>query len=337
MMRQHRVLFFAILLWSLSRRGVWSFTATKTTVSFTRTTAASVSLAQQFATRLRESASSTKDAAEQDDHLMKIAKKLKLQVQDLEEGVFGFGTNDYTFGLEVVRTMVNMQPSIGLEFTEMAAGFDGRGLVLVSGVYGNAAHSEPPIHVGDTLTGVIVGDSWKERTTGLNYDLTVETIGKAKEEAAKQNTNMIALEFNRLVPRARVRVQVESGDNSMPVQIIEGLAGENLRQLLIRKGVKVYDRKTKRFDMPYATGDCGGEGLCGTCLVKVLADENKMLSPMDNLETLITRKRPLNWRASCRAVVGVHNEGGTLRIQTCPQSAYSDEINPGVRSVQIDD
>lgn len=33
--------------------------------------------------------------------------------------------------------------------------------------------------------------------------------------------------------------------------------------------VKVYDPRTKRFDQPYATGNCAGEGTCGTCFVEV--------------------------------------------------------------------
>lgn len=32
---------------------------------------------------------------------------------------------------------------------------------------------------------------------------------------------------------------------------------------------KVYDPKTLRFDQPYATGNCAGEGTCGTCFVEV--------------------------------------------------------------------
>jgi hypothetical protein len=41
----------------------------------------------------------------------------------------------------------------------------------------------------------------------------------------------------------------------------------------------------------------------------------------------------LSWRASCRAVVGVDNKPGTLRIKIHPQSDFEDELNPGVKSV----
>ena len=273
----------------------------------------------------------------QDDLLMDIAKKLRLHVFDLEEGIFGFITNDYKFGIEVVRTVVDIEPSIGLELTEMAAGSDGRGLVLVSGVNGNAAKCQPPIHVGDVVTGVSVGEKWKEKTIEFNYDQTVETIEQAKQEAEKHKSSQIFLELNRVVPRSKIQVQVVSGDTGNIVQTVEGLAGENLRLLLMRQGIKVYDSRTKRFDLPYATGDCGGEGMCGTCLVAVLENENDILTPKDSIEHLITKKRPESWRASCRTVVGVDNKSGTIRIQTCPQSALSDELDPGVRSVEFEE
>ena len=35
------------------------------------------------------------------------------------------------------------------------------------------------------------------------------------------------------------------------LKTIQALTGENLRRLLLRKGMQLYDYKTKRFDMPY--------------------------------------------------------------------------------------
>ena len=40
------------------------------------------------------------------------------------------------------------------------------------------------------------------------------------------------------------------------------LTGSNLRKEMLRQNIPVYDRKTKRFDQPYAVGDCAGEGMC---------------------------------------------------------------------------
>ena len=50
---------------------------------------------------------------------------------------------------------------------------------------------------------------------------------------------------------------------------LEGLAGDNLRSLLMHRHLRLYDDRTVRLDT-LGTGDCGGEGICGTCLVEVL-------------------------------------------------------------------
>ena len=273
-----------------------------------------------------------------DEKLYNIAKRLKLEIFDLDEGIFGFDSRDSLYGLEVVQTEIRLShtdPSLGLVLTEMAGHADGRGLVLVSEVSGHAAQAQPSaIAVGDVLTGVRTSDGRvRERTTGLNYDRTVEAIGAVKQ-AALDGDGIIHLELDRLVKRATINVEVVQPDGS--VVEIPALAGDNLRRLLLRKDIRLYNRQTKRFDMPYATGDCAGEGLCGTCLVAVEGDHrtsNKLLSPKEGAEEMITRGRPLSWRASCRTVVGPDNEGGTLRIRVQPQSEFEDELDPGVRSI----
>ena len=285
---------------------------------------------------LRSSGASTdsEEVETTDAKLYEIARRLKLEVFDLDEGIFGFESKDPVYGLEVIQTEIPVSsenPSLGLVLTEMAGNKDGRGLVLVSEVTGNAEKAQPSrIIVGDVITGVRTSDgSVRERTTGLNYDRTVEAIGDVKD-AALQVDGTLHLELNRLVKRATIQVQVIQPDEK--VTTIQALAGENLRRLLLRKDIRLYNRKTKRFDMPFAEGDCQGEGLCGTCLIAV--DEGSdILSPKGGAEELITRGRPLSWRASCRAVVGPKNEGGTLRVRVQPQSDFEDELNPGVKSV----
>lgn len=158
--------------------------------------------------------------------------------------------------MEVIQTEIPLSsedPSLGLVLTEMAGNEDGRGLVLVSEVYGNAENARScPILVGDIITGVRTSDgSVRERTTGLNYDRMVEAIGDVKGAALKGD-GLLHLELNRLVKRATIQVQVIQPDNNMTT--VQALAGENLRRLLLRKDIRLYNRKTKRFDMPYATG-----------------------------------------------------------------------------------
>ena len=267
-------------------------------------------------------------ATETEEHLMEIAHKLSLQVYDIDDGIYGFDSTDPRYGLEVVKTSVEIDPTLGLELTELASGSDHQGLVLISAVHGNAAAADPKIEIGDTITGVFAGGSYKERTTALDYDLTVDAISEAKK-ASKDGK--ITLQLNRLVKRARVVVEVDDGKN---VHTLEALAGENLRSLLMRKHIKLYDPKTKRFDQPFTTGDCAGEGICGTCLVAV-KEGAESLSPKSDLEKFITQGRPLSWRASCRTIIGADNKEGRIRIDTSPQTGHDDELNPGVKDVSM--
>lgn len=46
--------------------------------------------------------------------------------------------------------------------------------------------------------------------------------------------------------------------------------GTNLRTALNANNLRLYDDRTARFDSPYQTGNCGGEGTCGTCVVAVV-------------------------------------------------------------------
>lgn len=273
-----------------------------------------------------------------DETLYDIAKRLKLEIFDLEEGVFGLESQDSAYALEVIHTSVALDVdtgALGLVLTEMAGNADGRGLVLVSDVTGPAKMADPAaIQVGDVITGVRTTDGRvRERTTGLNYERTMEAMGVVKEAALTGGDGKVYLEIDRLVARSPLSVEVVQADGS--VLTIDALAGENLRRLLLRKSVKIYNRDTKRFDMPYATGDCAGEGLCGTCLVAVQKGA-KLLNAKEGVEELITRGRPLSWRASCRTIVGPNNEGGKLRIRVQPQTDMEDEINPGVRPIKLE-
>jgi len=261
-------------------------------------------------------------ASSVEDVLQSVSSGLKLEVFDLDEGAYGLAATRRECGIEVVNAKVATSPALGLELTEMARGGDGRGLVLVSGVSGNAQAAG--LRVGDALT-FARGGAVERRLTALDYDLTVSALRECVSAS-----DVVTVEANRLVERAPVRVEYELPAPATGSGVVEALAGENLRKLLLRSGLTLYDPKTKRFDQPYATGDCAGEGICGTCLVKVV-DGASSLSPRDPTEELITRGRPRSWRAACRCVVGADNTPATLKIALKPQSAFDDELNPGVK------
>mmetsp|Transcript_15690 Transcript_15690/g.43999 ORF Transcript_15690/g.43999 Transcript_15690/m.43999 type:complete len:195 (-) Transcript_15690:228-812(-) len=168
----------------------------------------------------------------------------------------------------------------------------------------------------DTITTVLA-DNLRERTIGLNYDSTVEAIGRSKHMAVG---NKLTLELTRVVKRAEIMIEVDDGSGN--VHHVRSLAGENLRRVLLRKGYGLYDDATVRFDMPQVRGsNCGGEGCCGTCIVDIRSGR-ELLNEQDQHERSMMRNFPApSWRAACRTIVGADNQSGTLRLRTTPQSA----------------
>jgi 2Fe-2S iron-sulfur cluster binding domain len=100
--------------------------------------------------------------------------------------------------------------------------------------------------------------------------------------------------------------------------------GSNLRVSLQSLDVKVYDERTPRFDAPSQTEDCGGEGICGTCLVQILSG-SELLNPRVRVEdgALKAQLAPENYRWACRVQVAPDpTMSGTLKIKLRPQSAH---------------
>lgn len=227
--------------------------------------------------RKQEAEMTFSDEDRLDVKLHLIASHLRLQVYDPDTSVYGFDSKDRFHGIENVRVSVPFdpsEPSLGLDLTELAHGeYDSRGLVLVSGISDNASKAGL-IEVGDTVVGVFVGKDFKESTTALNFDDTMGVLADAKSYATKHGLTSIDLELNRLVKREHVRVIIEEDwrDDHSDVPVakeLDALAGDNLRALLMHRHLRVYDDRTVRLDT-LGTGDCGGEGICGTCLVEVL-------------------------------------------------------------------
>ena len=259
--------------------------------------------------------------SEDDAWLDTVAHKLRLQVYDLDSGVYGFESKDPDYGVEVVRTFLHIDDDdkLGLELTEVAHGMgDHRGLVLVSDMLMDQNHHNQRIHKGDTIVGVFVGENFKESVTDMDYDDTVDVLNRAKDYAKSIGGSTISVELNRLVKRAKVQVQVE--DESGKVVEMEAKAGDNLRSLLLHHHAALYGNKKAlhRLDQPDLTTDCGGEGICGTCLVKINQGMDH-LNKIGPQESSILQERPESWRAACKTVVGADNQDDTtLRIRLHP-------------------
>ena len=100
--------------------------------------------------------------------------------------------------------------------------------------------------------------------------------------------------------------------------------GINLRRELQSRDFKLYDANTARFDSPYQTGDCGGEGTCGTCTVGI-SEGKELINDKVMVEDKAMKQQgcPPNWRWACRTIIGgeaVGNKGGKIKVVLRPQS-----------------
>lgn len=221
----------------------------------------------------------------------------------------GFISKDPQYGIETIRAKIPIEPSLGLELLEVANDNRGHGLVLVSHVGGNAA-DHTTIQVGDTIVGVsCAGANLKESVAGLDYEETIEAIGRAKTHAQSMTGDAsISLELNRLVPRAKVQVIVEGANSGDKPILLKGLAGDNLR-LLLRKN---------KVDCNSTTSNCGGEGICGSCMVEILEGESS-LNKSEEKGSKTQKKRPASLRNACQTIVGADNQESTVRVRLFPQ------------------
>ena len=262
------------------------------------------------------------------EKLDSIAHKLRLQVYDVDTGVYGLESKDPDYGIETIRTSLHLDDldMMGIELTEVAhGGGDHRGLVLISAVHGDA--KVKPIHVGDIIVGVFCGEHFKESTTGADYEETIQVLERAKQHARSLGGSTISVELNRLVLKETVKVVIEHPGGG--ISELDAKAGDNLRLLLMHHnlGKSLYAARAHRLDQPNLTGDCGGEGICGTCMVAVLQGMEH-LNAIGPQESSMLRGKPQLWRAACKTVVGADNQQGTtLRVRLNPQVAKGTETN----------
>jgi len=252
-----------------------------------------------------------------DDEEALLNRKFEEIALKLRVGIHtpGFVSKDPLCGIENIRVSIPVEPSLGLELVEVAHSTTDAtsGLVLVRGVSGNAAAAAPKIQPGDTLVRVLVAaaaeepaqaPSFQDIVTGKDYETTMDAIIEAKAVAQSLNNNnaAITLEFNRLVERASVEVIVEGVNDKKPI-IVQGNAGDNLRLLLQRNKLDMVNSSSSH---------CGGEGICGTCRVRVLEGQELLNKPPPSKKG--GKEKDPALRLACQTVVGANNEEGTVRI-----------------------
>ncbi|KAL3922676.1 MAG: hypothetical protein SGPRY_004472 [Prymnesium sp.] len=201
--------------------------------------------------------------------------------------------------VRAVNVSLTPAPGLGIELEELTgSGFSADGLplqgqlvVVRSLVAGGVAQAEGSIRAGDTITAVGFAGSFVD-TEACSYDALMETL-----QAAVELGDPITLTMKRVVARGRATVTaVLPGGEKAAFTAYEG---ENLRMCLIRQGLVVNDETANRYDnKPAGTGNCGGNGLCCTCVVSVQGGAQHF-SPMRPSERQLLRK-VARWRQSCR-------------------------------------
>jgi len=216
---------------------------------------------------------------------------------------------------------------------ELVLGSDGDELplVVVEGLVEGGAAAEhaaeteangggASVIAGDTIIAVY-GSTGSFNVEATSYESTIGAIGALAQAGAP-----LTLTLGRIVRRGRAAVTTVDRDGSESQFVC--YEGENLRMGLLRRGLRLNDQTARRYDnKPKGTGDCGGNGLCATCVVSIL-DGKENLTPAGASEKNLLA-RVARWRQSCRAYVQCP-EGETdvrVKIALSPRSESDEDMD----------
>mmetsp|Transcript_17615 Transcript_17615/g.26696 ORF Transcript_17615/g.26696 Transcript_17615/m.26696 type:complete len:329 (-) Transcript_17615:124-1110(-) len=229
----------------------------------------------------------------------------------------------------------NENSGLGLELNEIAGGrSDGLGITVVTGLVPGGTAEGSSIIAGDSIVKVSLirkkrqinkgatktleekQQEWTVGTECLSYDGTVKAIASLPKFNDKyEDCFRIDLKRLRRRPKVSVILQYPPAQNE-PDTTIEMNAGENLRQGMLVRGVKLNDPLAKRFDTK-SGGNCGAGGLCRTCSVSVLKGGD-LLNPQRVAEKQMLEDTP-RWRLACKAIVGFGMKEGEMTIRVNPR------------------
>ena len=230
----------------------------------------------------------------------------------------------------------NENGGLGIELVELAGGrSDGIGITIVSGLVQGGSAEQAELNPGDSLSSVslirrkrqITDDNtntmiseneeeWSISTECLAYDGTVDAIGRTIPAPKQGFEDIFVLKVKRLrrLPKVSIRLQYPPEQNE-PDETVEMFAGENLRQGMLIRGVKLNDELAQRFDTKQE-GNCGAGGLCRTCSVAIMSGGD-ILNPQRVAEKQMMQDNP-KWRLACKAVVGYGMKEGEMIVRVNP-------------------
>lgn len=230
--------------------------------------------------------------------------------------------------VDVVTVSFPRQPRLGIELEELQGGReDGIGVTLITGLVEGGAAEGSDIVPGDVLSKVTLTRTSRNKLTEaqeiytaqtecLDYDRTIDAIQSLPPlDTNCQETYTLTLKRLRRKPVVNVKLQYppSQGEDDETIQMF---AGENLRQGMLVRGVKLNDELAKRFDTK-SSGNCGAGGLCRTCAVSVLQGQD-LLNPQRTAEQQMLADSP-RWRLACKAIVGYGMKEGTMTVRVNPR------------------
>ena len=239
--------------------------------------------------------------------------------------------------IKTFNVTIAPNPGLGIALEEIVLGSGEQELplVLVEGLVEGgaaAAHAEAARAAADGAAAgawPMAGDTLTEvRGSGMAFDVecapydgVVGAIGEALASGGP-----VTLTLARVVRRGRATVTSVDAATGEEEQFT-CYEGENLRLGLLRRGLKVNDLGAQRYDnKPKGSGDCGGNGLCATCVVSVL-NGGECLTPRGASESNLLAQR-LRWRQSCRAFVTLPAGQTDVEIKISTNPRRDDEDEP---------
>mmetsp|Transcript_42880 Transcript_42880/g.103707 ORF Transcript_42880/g.103707 Transcript_42880/m.103707 type:complete len:329 (+) Transcript_42880:2-988(+) len=249
-----------------------------------------------------------------------------------DEGVYlGCKSNSEIF-VDTFLTTFPRKEGMGIELLELAGGRDDDlGITLVTGLVPGGSAEGSEIMAGDSIAEVSlirtktqIGDNrpiseknqeWTVKTECFSYDATVMAIQSLPSKIDGYD-DYFSVKVRRLRRRPKVRVKLHyPPEQNEPDAIIEMNAGENLRQGMLVRGVKLNDPLAKRFDTK-SGGNCGAGGLCRTCSVCVM-NGGEFLNDQRVAEKQMLADSP-RWRLACKAIVGYGMQEGEMTVRVNP-------------------
>jgi ferredoxin len=257
------------------------------------------------------------------------------KVTENEAGVFlGAKSAREIFADQVIVMFPRREDAgLGIELIEIAGGRkDGLGITLVKGLVAGGSAEDSEILPGDSIVEVSIirrnrategkvgleeaQEEFSVPTECLSYDATVDAITSLPAVRAECD-EFYQMKLKRLRRKAKVTIKLQyPPSQNEPDTTLELFSGENLRQGMLLRGVKLNDELAKRFDTKNG-GNCGAGGLCRTCLVAV-SKGAELLNPQKVAEQTMLQDSP-RWRLACKAIVGFGMQEGEMTIRVNPR------------------